>query len=363
MGIYIGLIIYILLLPLLVTPFCKTAEQKRKAITFLGMTAIFVILALKGETVGYDIAGYKEQYYISAKKSWLDVKYIYFEPGYITLTKCFSKIGASFQLFMVAVYALACSAMYFFIKKYSKNPVFSLIIFICYQFFVFYISGVRQTIAMSLCLIAYMVFQKRNTRAYIAAFLIALLAMSMHTSAIIFLPVLVFSFLKSKSVSIVIWAGMIIASIIFRPLAWDLVNRYFREVDVGTDMKLAGNFIFLCGVAVIMYLINAKSNIFSLNLKYCEITENEEVENVFFTRMIVFSVCAHFLLSGHTLLRAAMYPMIFIIPGLPNSTNRLEPKFRFVVDYIFVVFFIALFYLETLVPSQLGLCPYVFFWE
>lgn len=362
MGIYIGLIIYILLLPLLVTPFCKTAEKKRNAIAFLGMAAIFVILALKGD-VGSDISGYMEQYYISANKSWFDVNYIYFEPGYLVLTQIFSKVGASFQLFMVAVYALACSSMYSFIKKYSKNPMMSLIVFVGYQFFVFYISGVRQTIAMSLCLIAYMVFQKRKKSAYILSFLIVLLAISMHTSAIIFLLVLIFSFIKSKNINVFIWGGVLLASMLFRPFVWELVNRYFREVDVNTEITLGGNFIFLCGIAVMMYFINARSNILNINLKYSDITDEEDSNNVFYTRMLLFSMCVQILFSGNTLLRASMYPMLFIIPGLPSSTNKLEPKLKLIMDYAFVVFFIALFYFETLAPNQLEICPYVFFWE
>lgn len=362
MGIYIVLIIYILFLPLLVDPFCKTAEKKRNAIVFLGMTAIFLILALKGD-VGSDISGYMEQYYISGKKSWFDIDYVYFEPGYITLTKIFAKAGASFQTFMIFVYALACSSMFFFVKKYSKNPTVSLIIFICYQFFVFYISGVRQTIAMSLCLISYMVFQKRKLWAYILSFLIVFLAMSIHTSAIVFLVVLVFSFVKSKKINPAFYVVAIVSSVVIRPIVWKLVDMFFRHVDVATEMRLAGNFVFLCGIALFMYFVNVDNNVFNINLKYNKVSDDEEKDNVFFTKMILVTICANLIFSGHSLLRAAMYPMMFIIPGLPNSTSRLEPKFRWLLDYLFVVFFVALFYFETLEPNQLELCPYVFFWE
>lgn len=363
MGIYIGLIIFILFLPIMVQPFYKTSEKRRNAIAFWGMLAIFLVLALKGDTVGYDIAGYKEQYIVSAKKAWDDVDYVYFEPGYITLTKIFSKAGVSFQLFMAFVYALACSSIYFFVKKYSKSPAISILIFICYQFFVFYVSGVRQTIAMSLCLIAYMVSQCKAKRVFFISLLINIVAISIHTSAIIFFVVLIFSLVKSKKINIVFWIFLILASIVFRPLVWELVNEFFREVDVNTEMLLAGNFIFLCCIGLFMYFVNPKSNILQINLKSNSATDEEEKQNVFFTRMIFVSICTHILFSGHTLLRSAMYPMMFIIPGLPNTTRRLESKFRLIAEYAMVVFFIALFYLETLASNQLGICPYIFFWE
>lgn len=363
MAVYIGLIIFVLALPVLITPFCHTAEKKRNKIAFWGMLIIFLILALKGETVGYDIAGYKEQYYLSGEKAWHDVSYVYFEPGYITLTKIFAKSGASFQLFMAVVYALACSSIYFFIKKCSKNPTLSLLIFICYSFFVFYISGVRQTIAMSLCLIAYMVFQRRTKVTYILSFLINWLAISMHTSAIIFLVVLIISFVRSKKINIVIWVGLILTSIVIRPLVWELVNRYLKEVNINTDMRLAGNFLFLCGIGLFMYFVNPRSHILHLNLKENDATEEEEEQNVFFTRMILLCICANLVLSGHTLLRAAMYPMLFTIPGLPNTIRRINSKAGFIVNYVIIIFFILLFYFETLKPGQLGITPYVFFWE
>lgn len=360
MAIYIGLIIFILFLPIVVRRFCLTKKKENKTVALIGMSVIFLILALKGD-VGSDISGYLTQYNISATKAWGDVDYVYFESGYITLMKVFSKAGIDFQVFMVCIYALACSAMYFFIRKYSKDPTFSMIIFICYQFFVFYISGVRQTIAMSLCLYAYMVFQKRKLWSYISAFLITAVAFSIHQSSIIFFLVLIFAFIKTKKINI--WAYLIgiAGTIVFRPFIWSIIDTYLRHVEVGTAITLGGNFIFLIGISLFMYMVNAQNAV--VRISGDSLGELFDTHTVFSTRMLLLSVGSLILFSGHSLTRAAMYLSMFLIIGLPNTVYRLERKHKILLETAFIIFFILLFYFETLQPNQLELCPYKFFWE
>lgn len=362
MGIYIGLIIFILLSPIIVSPFCKDQKQKNHAITIIGMLAIFLVLVLKGD-VGSDISAYKEQYILSAGKAWDNVTYVYFEAGYITFMKLFSKAGVDFQLFLAVIYAVACYAMYLFIKKYSKNPVFSMIIFIGYQFFVFYISGIRQMLAMSLCLIAYMIFQKRKLWVYILSFLIVIFATTIHQSAMIFFVVLIFSFIRSKKINIFAYIVALIISFFIRESVWGFIDVYFRHLEEGIEVTLGGSFIMLCGVSVFMYLTHAEKNILNLRIAEKDVSDEEKESNVFFTRIILICLCTNIVLSGNSLLRAAMYLSIFLIPGLPNTTYRLNLRLRIILEYAFVVFFIALFYFETLAPNQLELLPYVFFWE
>ncbi len=362
MAIYICLIIFILLLPILVTGFCYTKVARDKAVALIGMSVIFLLLALKGD-VGADILGYKKQYEIATTKAWGDFDYVYFEVGYITLTKFFSKLEISFQLFMGFVYLLSCTATYFFIRKYSENPTFSLIIFICYQFFVFNISGVRQCIAMSICLIAYMVLERKTTRNIIFAFLLNILAITMHQSAIIFLVALLFSFIKSKRINIWIYLGVLCISVVGRPIVFSIVNKYFREVDVSTAIELGGNFILLIGVALLMYVVNAKTNIFNIRGAELQLEETKETHTLFFTRMLWLSIIANIIFSGNAMLRAVMYLTIFIIPGLPNTVAKTDKKVKLFLQIALISFFILLFFVDTLIPNQLELRPYKFFWE
>jgi len=362
MGIYLGLLAYILLLPLFTAPFCKTTDSHNKTIALWGVVAIYLLLALKGD-VGIDIAGYKEQYIISASKAWTDIDYVYFEPGYITLMKLFSKAGISFQWFMICVYTLACAALYLFIRRYSQDPAFSLIIFVCYQFFVFYNSGVRQTIAMSLCIFAFFACERKSKKRVILAVLLQSAAVSVHSSAIVFVTALLYTWTKSTSINFVHQVMLLITSVLVRPYMWRFVNTYVRSVDITVGITLGGSFIMLCGIAIMMYVANSKRNFLNIKLKERFIPYQQEMINAYMTRMVFFSIFANILFSGGAMLRSAMYFTMFLIPGLPNTVHCLGYKNRYILKFAFYALFIAVFYFDTLVPNQLEICPYVFFWQ
>lgn len=362
MEIYLGLVLYILLLPFLTAPFCKTEDSHNKAIALWGVAAIYLLLALKGD-VGSDISGYKEQYIISASKAWTDIDYVYFEPGYITLTKLFSKSGVSFQGFMVRVYMFACIALYQFIRKYSKDPAFSLLIFVCYQFFVFYTSGVRQTIAMTLCIFAYLLCERKSKISIMMAFMLQCAAVSVHSSSIVFIAALVYTWTKSTNIDFFYQLVMLAAAVVIRPFVWRFVNANVRTVDISVDITLGGSFLMLCGIALIMYIAHSDQNFLHIRIKEVALSQRYTRINVYMTRMIFFAVFANILFSGGTLLRSAMYFTLFLIPGLPNTAYCLEYRNKYIFKFTFFILFIALFYFDTLKPNQLEICPYVFFWD
>ncbi len=364
MGIYIGLLIFVLALPHLVAPFCKNEEQKNIVVARIGMLVIFLLLALKGD-VGSDISEYLMQYKISASRPWNDTEYVYFETGYVMLMKVFSKAGIDFQWFLAFIYALACSSMYLFIKKYSKNASLSLIIFICYQFLVFYISGLRQTVAMSLCLFAFLIFQKRKLLYYIAAFLLNYLAFTMHQSSVVFFLALVLALFKqSKTIPFFTYVAVLAASIVARPFIWNLADTLFQKNVEGVEnMTLGGNFLIAIGIAVLMYFVNSRQNILRLDMRCLPLEEKYADITLFASRMALTYVCALALFAGHSMTRSAMYFSLFLIVGLPNTVRKFAPRYRFLTECALVFFFVALFYLQTLVPNQLELCPYKFFWE
>lgn len=362
MEVYIGLVVYILLLPILTAPFCKTEDSHNRAIALWGIVAIYLLLALKGD-VGSDISGYKEQYLISATKTWTDIDYVYFEPGYITLTKMFSKAGVSFQGFMICVYTFACIALYQFVRKCSKDPTFSLIIFVCYQFFVFYNSGVRQTIAMTLCIFAYFSCTKKSMWRVVLAALLQAAAVSVHSSSIVFVAALVYTWTKSKTIDFFRQVLLLGCTIAMRPLVWRFVNANVRAVDTSAGITLGGSFLMLCGIAFIMYIAHSDQNFLNIRIKEVALPWQMIHTNVYMTRMIFFAVFANILFSGGTLLRSAMYFTLFLIPGLPNTAYCLGYRNKYIFKFACFILFIALFYFDTLVQNQLEICPYVFFWK
>ena len=367
MIIYFVLIGYVLVLPLIVRLFTSNSTKIQTFVALFGMLGVYLVLALKAPTVGIDIAGYSEQYYIAKTVPWSNFDYVYFEKGYILLEKVFSKIGFSFQAFTMILYGVECSAWYLLIKKQSSNAMISVLFFICYQFFVLSASGLRQALAMSVCIFAYLLFLKQSPRRIVFGMFLVGVAYSIHSSALFFLiiPVLIFLSSRFPRIHVTGIAAVLLISGIARQAFWGFVNNYMKEVDVSASVSLGGSFMLLAGImlfSVFTYntyyhigaLGNHNLNVHSEKIEYIDTLE---------VWISVVSVASFILLSGGKMLRASMYISMLIVPLFPNLIEKYRREYRIIIKVVFIVFLIILFYRETLVVNQLRISHYKFFWQ
>ena len=155
MIIYFGLIGFLFLISFFIKKRNIDRDKQDSLILVLTIGAMYLICVLRKSTVGIDTASYETMYEMSGYFPWDNFSFSNFEYGYILLMKVFAKLGFSFQLFLAVIYAYIFLPLYFFIKKYSKDVTLSLLIYICYQFFVFNLSGIRQSLATGICLLAF----------------------------------------------------------------------------------------------------------------------------------------------------------------------------------------------------------------
>lgn len=360
MSAYIGLITIFLFFATFIKTKVSSKERQELYIARFGMVLIFLLLALKAETVGIDIIGYKTQYELMHSQNWGDFTYYHFEPGYVAATMLFAKLTIPFQGFMAVVYAFWCHAIYSLIKRFSPNATLSILIFICYSFLVFSISGVRQTIAMTICLYAFFAFLKKQKRYKMLAVLLILLAMSFHESAVVFGVVLIIMLMKRK-VHLLIWMLLTVVTVLFRAQIWDAVFLIYHTD--ATEFTMGGNFIFLLGMVVFIG--------FSYHYQQTKLhpeqpsppSESSFDFDGFSVRSAFLCVLCFIIFSGGTLLRANMYYTLIFIPSIPHYISKYNSRTRFILNAAMGVFMILLFYFETLAINELQLCPYRFFWQ
>lgn len=363
MDIYIGLIVSIFIVSTVVKQLCADKKKQGKIILIFGMVCIYLLLALKKNTVGVDIKGYQEQYELSRWRAWWDFDSAHFEPGYVLLQKVFSKLGVSFQLYMAILYAVLCLSLYFFIKKYSPNVTLSLLIYICYQFFVFDISGIRQMLAMAICTFSYLLADKKNRRAFFLSLLLIILASTIHQSALVFFVVPVINMFRREEVSLLFNVIIIIGCYFLRSYIWQFINQIIRPMGSDGGVLLGGNFLFLIIVAIFMwYTLYAKNNSLQGLMPATEFVE-PRYKDAFYVRIAIISLVANILLSNSTMLRANMYFSLFLIVSLPHMFRYYEKQSRLIISSIITVVLVYLFVSDTLVPNQFNLCPYLFFWQ
>lgn len=357
--------IYLVLIALVISlyPSCGTVfpdwQKREKAILLFAVSAIFLILALKKYTVGIDIPGYRAVYLKSRFAAWGDTKFVYFERGFILLMQVFSKAGLDFQVFSAALYFVTCLALFLFIQKYSRNVTLSILIFICYQFFVFNNSGLRQALAMAVCMFSLLVFDSERLTPllrWIAAAALVLLAASFHRSAYVFFTVLLVRGIRSVELRLPVYLLGFALSFPARPLILWVVDQTMKNIPEDAEITLAGNFLFLTGVAMVGIIA-----VYQASREQKE-DRSRYLFDCFSVRIVFLTLFFNILFSGSVLLRAGLYLSLILIPAIPNFLEYYETRIRILSNYALGIFLIYLFYHDSLAVNQLQICPYHFFW-
>lgn len=326
----------------------------RDGTLFWGVSAIYLLLALKKNTVGIDIIGYQSVYESIAYKEWFQYDYIYFEKGYSLISQIFSKAGCSFQLFQALIYGVSCIGLYMFLKDRSKDYSLSLLVFVCYQFLVFNISGLRQMLATGLCMISYVLLKKDGARWTISALILVLAAFFIHQSAGIFVFVVALSFIRGRLHHIPIMAGLLVVAPFIRPYILNVVYIYFGRDYSQSGITLGGAFLLLVGITFGFCAI--------IYIRYYRDGYMDELQ-IEYATILLFSLVLYIVLSGSTILRASAYTQTFLLLAIPEIVYAFDKKGQVVVKGCFSIALVYIFYAETLATNQLNLLPYLFYWQ
>lgn len=187
MIVYICLIAFCMFFSFLSVNSKKDKQIGKLIIDIMPFVLLFIVSAIRYK-VGRDYISYYNLFYNS--------KYILrMDFGFVFLYKILN----FFRLTPISIFIVTSFVINWFvylsINKLSKNKTLSYYIYICGTLYFFSMNGIRQSIAM--CIFYYSLFyiEKRDLKKYI---LLNLLGASIHSSALLFIP-LYFVFTKKTS--------------------------------------------------------------------------------------------------------------------------------------------------------------------
>ena len=129
----------------------NSISSRRKVFCFIMGTLLFLIAALRSESVGSDTVRYISHFNEISAQPWSevfkldsDVMLFYIVAKIISL---FTSNAQWFLAFVALVYSVAISV---FIYKNSKDAAFSFLMLIPFMYFAFSMTGLKQTMAISL---------------------------------------------------------------------------------------------------------------------------------------------------------------------------------------------------------------------
>lgn len=368
---YFILLSIIILLPITVQNMKLKNTQRQKLVLGVSFVLIFLLFALRNVSVGRDVVAYENGYEMTKHAKWNDFEYIYFEFGYILLMKICITIGMSFQAFLALISLLSLLPVFFFIKKFSQNYMFSIFIWVTYMLFEFYLTGLRQSLAMSIVLIGVVYLLSEKKHPLLKYLLFVGLASLFHKGALIACLLIFVVYLKKMWQVVAALLSGTVVLFLFRSQLFVWMKDFFGKDSFNTtaEIYIGANVIFLILLAVFMLIVfflngqNDSAHSEAL-AEGSRMSAKKKVDaNFLLLSMYLMSIVFSLFFGLETSARSYMFFNQAIIVILPNCIEKMDARSKAICYILFGAFFVAFFVFETLIPNSFDIVPYKFFWE
>lgn len=330
-----------------VFPTKKKASQQSKHF-ILALMPLALLMAFKSKYVGADTINYNNMfitmlegtfdYYVSNER---------IEIGYKLFLKIISSISHNSQIQHVVYASVFVFSFGHFIKKNAKSSARFVVLFMGMNLFSFYLTGIRQSLAMMICLFAYECIKEKKPIKFI---LIVCLATLFHKSAMFFLFAYPIARMKVTKKKIPLYVAMFLFVVVGNKFLFDFAGDFFY-LKYGIE-ETGNGYISVIIMAIITVLSFLKikpllsqnpNNMYLINL------------NAIHMAMWVLR------LFSRTAERPSMFYTVFTILLVEQLILTIEnPKDRFLINAATVCFFGAFFIYRI---NGSGLVPYTFFWQ
>lgn len=198
---------------------CKKVELSQLVIAIL---PVFAMIAFRSETVGIDTLRYLDRFTSLDKNDTLvDLLNTWdTEKGYVVLCYILTQLDLGNQSLFITESLVFCGSIVFFCHNSAKDKLFVMLSTVL-SLSVFALTGVRQTFALSLFLVAYWFAQEKRWLIYI---ILGCLAASFHTSALLVFPFAILINFKFNRRAITMYAVILIFSLLS-------INTIFYQVS------------------------------------------------------------------------------------------------------------------------------------
>lgn len=259
-----------------------------------------------------------------------DEFFLFSEAGFHTYTWLSARILPEAQWFILLTSAIIVILTAIFISENSDDHMVSWITFICLGSMTFAMNGMRQALAMSICLLSYR-YARENK--FLSFLLIVLIATLFHKSALVFLIVYLMRNMRLNGRSFAFLATCVSLLLIFADRL-----AFLYDSLTGEDYEFGDTFESGGAVVVAIYIIAIVGMlIFSKKLK--------EPEG-FFPFVLILIGCSFYIgrfLSTQIYERISYYFAYFLMLGFPLMLKDMKEENRFFIRAAFVVLSVALF--------------------
>ena len=330
-------------------------QTKKTFLIYCGII-IFLMIGLRHYSVGsVDGSRYYDNWLYMSKVPFnrlgKELNAMNLEKGYLICVWLLSHIFPNAQFLFLIIGLFFAISICRFIYKNSEDVILSIMIFNCLGLFIFLVQGLRQGIAICICLYALEFCKKRKLIPFL---LMVILAMTFHASALVFIIVYPIYSFQLNPKGIIIFTIFAIIGLLGLPYLFEIIN-YFIEDDytiIGALDDGSGTITIFIYLAILIFALLFKKKDTKLKNLYALFVYSTTVGILSFLMRNYVSTIAE---------RIAQYFAFGTIALVPATIKNLkDEKERKIMSVLVTILFLVLaIHKATYSP----IIPYRFFWE
>lgn len=247
-----------------------------------------------------------------------DVEFVFSETGFYLFMWLLSRVFSDPQILILVTSSFITYSACRFIYKNSNDVPTSMVAYVCLGLFTFNMNGMRQAMAMAICLFAYEFVKQRKLIPFL---LTVFLAMQFHKTALCFFPIYLMPVIQtSKGNTFWYFVGMF-AFVMAMDWIIETFNAFAGEDYLVSDQADGG------GISVIM--IYALAIILSLFMHRS--LKDKNIRMQFYIVVLGLACYITRFFNNQVVERLSYYFFYFSVLLIPNIINELSEQERKIV--------------------------------
>ena len=218
----------------------KRSRKTRWWWILISALPMFTLIAFRGSALGSDTLTYLRIFKEVSNTPWNrllivnDATYE-FEHGFVIFEKLISLVTSTPQIYQIIYSTIYLIAVVTFANQLEKHNFSFLYFFATLGIYTFMFTGVRQSLAMCICLLSYPLVKRRR---FVPFALLVVLAFTFHKSAILFLAVYFIYGRKINFINSIFYASFAVVAYIYI----EVIQNWFNDtLDYEYNIEKTGN--------------------------------------------------------------------------------------------------------------------------
>ena len=326
-------------------------EKCYKASFFTLFCVLFFLTAFRSRYVGSDTSNYIMIF--KRFSSWSFEKNLtYKEPAFALLCKVVSLFTSEFQVLLIVVSVISIVPVLIVYIIEAEYPMTTIALFVTTSNFYMFFSGMRQSIAISLGMVAFLFVRKKKLIPFL---LIACLAFLFHRTALVLFAMYPLYHIRIVKRSLFYVIPTMALIYIFNKPIFGFLQGIISDYE-GVGNADTG--------AVTMLILLLAFSVFSFVIPQDSYMDNDALGMRNF--LLMATVIQMFVPLNMFVMRMGYYYMIFFplaIPKIIAGTSVRWRQIALISHYVILVFFTVRFFTSAPSMNALNIFPYSFFWE